>query len=122
MKYVYIVALLVVLGGMFYIGDRVPQSPDLTYSTAPSEPLSSTYTKREYCAPEVDTEVAKYQLELSAAQNKISQLEAELETIKATITPSPTPEGEEEPTVTPTPTEDEDITSDQKKASTSADR
>jgi hypothetical protein len=126
MKYTYVVILVIVLMGMFYFGER-EQSPELTYSNAPVKELSSTYTKRDYCAPEIDTEVTSYKLELSAAQNKISLLESQLKeaTASGTPTPSPSPTETEEPsatvTVTPSPTESPSP-ADDKKASSSANR
>jgi hypothetical protein len=104
MKYTYVVILIMVLIGMFYLGER-SQSPELTYSNAPVKELSSTYTKRDYCAPEINTEVTSYKLELSAAQNRIAQLEEQLKEANISGTPTPTPSVTEEPTVTPTPTE-----------------
>lgn len=131
MKYIYIVGLIVLLFGMFFFGEQIPQSPSVTYSTAPVKPLSTTYTKRDYCAPEIDTEVTKYQLELSNAQNKITALQAELDAAKAATisgTPTPTPTITVTPTLTPTPTQsptptEKQVSSpDDKKASSSANK
>ena len=121
MKYAYIATLVLVLAGMFYFGERTVQSPEVTYSNAPLKELDASYTKRDYCAPEISTETSKYELELSAAQNRISELESELELLKASGTPTPTPSVTEAPSVTPTPTESE-APADDNKASTSANR
>jgi len=121
MKYAYVVLLVMVLMGMFYFGER-GQSPELTYSNAPVRELSSTYTKRDYCAPEINTEVTSYKLELSAAQNKIALLEEQLKEATISGTPTPTPSVTEEPTVTPTPTEEPATPAEDKKASQSANR
>ena len=101
MKYFYIVTLLMVLGGMFYFGERMPASPELTYSISPDKPLSATYTKDDYCAPEVDSETTKYRLELSAAYHQINTLRDELEKAK---TGSESAVEKDDPSGTPTPT------------------
>lgn len=107
-----------VLAGMFYFGGR-NQSPDLSYQNASSvKDLPSTYTKRDYCAPEIDTEVSGYKLELSAAQKKITELEKQLEEAKISGTPTPTPSVTETPT--PTPTEAEEPETGVSPASSSA--
>ncbi len=103
MKYTYVVLLVMVLAGMFYFGGR-EQSPELSYQNAPIKELPSTYTKREYCAPEIDTEISSYRLELTAAQKRISELEKQLEEANISGTPTPTPSVSETPTPTPTET------------------
>jgi hypothetical protein len=74
----YIAVLLLLIAGMFYFGDRINQSPELTYSSTPNSPLSSTYTRKEYCEPEIDEEVARYEAQLNAAYSKIYQLNNKL--------------------------------------------
>lgn len=118
MKYTYVVLLVMVLIGMFYFGGRGQQSPELSYSNAPIKELSSTYTKRDYCAPEIDTEITSYKLELSAAQKRISDLEEQLKA--ATETPTPTPSVSETPI--PTPTEAISPEAEASPASSSANR
>lgn len=121
MKYTYLVILLLILVGMFYIGEKMPGSQNLTYSTAPDRPLSATLTKDDYCAPEVDAESAKSNLELSQANSKISELERELEVLRTIVsgTPTPTPTSEVTSSVSPTPTAVQP-TVEEKKASSSA--
>ena len=70
--------MLLLIGGMFYFGDRIQPQPELTYSSTPSTPLSSTYTKKEYCEDEIDEEIVKYEAELNAAYARISQLNRKL--------------------------------------------
>lgn len=101
MKYTYVILLVMILAGMFYFGGR-NQSSELSYSNTPVKDLPSTYTKRDYCAPEIDTEVSDYKLELTAAQKKITELEKQLEEATITGTPTPTPSVTETPTSTPT--------------------
>jgi hypothetical protein len=120
MKYAYIVLLVMVLAGMFYFGGR-NQASELSYQNASSvKDLPSTYTKRDYCAPEIDTEVSGYKLELSAAQKRIAELEKQLEEAKLSDTPTPTPSVTETPTPTLTPTEAEEPETGVSPASSSA--
>ena len=88
---------------MFYLGDKIETSPELTYSSDTESPHTSTYTKKDYCADEIGKEVDPYKAKLERANAQIFILRREVSDLKKQQQEAEKEDGEENIFSTPTP-------------------